>query len=848
MAQEMDQVVPVVDSGRKWFKCPQAGCLNGFGSYSNLEKHLLGHHHVQPSYTCATCKAGPFGSHRNLGRHYWRDGCKPVAQVGLDDIPDDVFQGVFDVDDPGVEDKVESSIKKSCTVADGTAALAKLLLHLQGEFGLKDDGIDYFIKKLPYVLDMYCDVKLKQAVLNGTIDSDQYAAIYKMSCSHTMVNSFRTAYLRYNVVYPQFGYLEPDQIEMGTVAKQYVTRRGEVKEVTVACNQSVIDLRQAAEQFLALPGALDWVFQPVTDPFHGFCSDVLDSPAYREHPIVLQEAAKGLPVVALAITFDEVEVAAVKHISKEGKVACMYWSPLNLPQECRSKLESIFLLSMTQSNHIKMFGWHKCMEWLVREANALLKDGIDVCYRGEHHNLKVLVFGWPGDNLGQHQVGGFAQSFGPLVPFICRSCLMPQSEYAGTATEADVLAYARTEDAFRQDIAIVSKKLTRKQQLLLRRTKGLYRRPSIAGLDNFDIPRQLWHDVQHDLFEGISQEEMVLLLRFLLDEEYTTLPKFLAAVATFPFAHAHRCLRGFKLTMKTVRSEKTVGLGLHAAEAWYMSLYFVSIIKLAAPTFDWSSVQGRSFILLQKIQTLATSPVAMLGTPALESTADTLSKCIGKHQVLFIRAYTVAYLRPKHHFLWHLPEQMRRYGPVRWHWTMRFEGAHTVHKRSRLRNTKNISKTLCKRAGVWHTAKKVQGTIAQIPPTVLTDKRPVLVNKKQQPSGFRFQAATYRYQSAHIAGVHYRSGDIIPIVAGGGDRKPVLHMVKHIISDGCIHAIGMQRCRAPYDRDLNRYGITGLYKPMVYKQRTELHVPWPCARFELHEKTFAVLVEFPTCC
>ena len=52
------------------------------------------------------------------------------------------------------------------------------------------------------------------------------------------------------------------------------------------------------------------------------------------------------------------------------------------------------------------------------------------------------------------------------------------------------------------------------------------------------------------------------------------------------------------------------------------------------------------------------------------------------------------HLTPKCHYLQHVPEQLRRFGPGQGTWTLRFEAKHSEFKGNKLVNFKNVPKTL----------------------------------------------------------------------------------------------------------------------------------------------------------
>lgn len=75
---------------------------------------------------------------------------------------------------------------------------------------------------------------------------------------------------------------------------------------------------------------------------------------------------------------------------------------------------------------------------------------------------------------------------------------------------------------------------------------------------------------------------------------------------------------------------------------------------------------------------------------------DYFSRKISDHRQALQHAFPDFRLRPKHHFLEHYPDLIRRFGPLVNVWTMRFEAKHRFFKRAvrDAQNFKNVLKTL----------------------------------------------------------------------------------------------------------------------------------------------------------
>lgn len=105
-----------------------------------------------------------------------------------------------------------------------------------------------------------------------------------------------------------------------------------------------------------------------------------------------------------------------------------------------------------------------------------------------------------------------------------------------------------------------------------------------------------------------------------------------------------------------------------------------------------------------QIQQLCISPVAS------HSTINCLAICIVRYLTDRKKVYPTRNLLPKHHYLVHLPEQIRRFGPSRNHWCMRTERKYSFFKRKKLKNTKNVAFSLASSHRTWMCAQQVTST------------------------------------------------------------------------------------------------------------------------------------------
>ena len=83
-----------------------------------------------------------------------------------------------------------------------------------------------------------------------------------------------------------------------------------------------------------------------------------------------------------------------------------------------------------------------------------------------------------------------------------------------------------------------------------------------------------------------------------------------------------------------------------------------------------------------------------------EESIQYLQSKIQDHREMLKEVFPDFKLHPKHHYIEHYPDLVRRFGPLVHLWTMRFEGKHRFFKRVRdTQNLKNVLKTLADKHG-----------------------------------------------------------------------------------------------------------------------------------------------------
>lgn len=167
------------------------------------------------------------------------------------------------------------------------------------------------------------------------------------------------------------------------------------------------------------------------------------------------------------------------------KSLAVYFTLGNLEASNRSKIDSKHLVLMIRESVFKELGAEICFEELVKELKDL--EDVGIMYKGKC--VKVRVQFLLGDNLGQHTIGGFLESF--TASYFCRFCDITRPDFK---KNPDKINPPRTRDDY--DDCVLEAELTDES------CKGIKRNCVFNGLKNFHAVSHLAVCIAHDLFEG----------------------------------------------------------------------------------------------------------------------------------------------------------------------------------------------------------------------------------------------------------------------------------------------------------------------------------------------------------
>lgn len=443
-------------------------------------------------------------------------------------------------------------------------------------------------------------------------------------------------------------------------------------ERPASCFFAYVPLLNSLKFLLKQDSILKYVIKKPTKDPTGY-SHFIDGTTYQNAEIFKSENA-----IQIQIFQDEFETCNPLG-SKAGchKMCGFYFTINNLPNHMKSSLKHIHLLALAHSIDIKNFGMKPILDVIVSELKVLENEGI-YC-EGLKKFIKGTLVSLSHDNLGSGPITGTVEGFN--ANNYCRICLMEKSE-CQTACE-EKIEYLRTASSF-SEYAEEAKKLPANKNNYL----GVKYSSPLNKLKYFNFANNPSVDVMHDLLEGVVQREIRAFFKFLIDKNITTMEEINNEIHRFDFGcNAKDKPSGIDLTKESGKIRNSASQTLQLLiNLPFLCTKFVSQI----PNKEIN--KWKTILKLIKIVKICLAPKIFY------QTVETLKLLILEHHRLYQKAYGQP-LTPKHHFMTHYPSIIKKLGPLKSLWTMRYESKHYEFAKTAksLGNYKDVSFLLATR-------------------------------------------------------------------------------------------------------------------------------------------------------
>lgn len=408
-----------------------------------------------------------------------------------------------------------------------------------------------------------------------------------------------------------------------------------------------------------------------------------DGSRYREHYLFGNCSKLSL---MLQLFYDGLGVTnPLRSQGSAHNVGVFYYTVRNLPQEFNSCFANVHLLALSYTHDIALYGFEPILDKFIAEIKELSTVG----FEGVFPILgKCTVYASlcqvTCDNLALNSLLGFVESFSGS--YFCTICY---------ATKADIQTKFREEYFSIRSVAEYNKDL--ESLVSVKAGKNHYRgvkyNCKLNEIPGFHVTDNWSLDIMHTLLEGVIIVELGCILHGLcVLDKCLSLPDINKAFSV---------LWGKITVDKTHKPVEITGIlepglvitpSMKAVQSWALLKYLPLAVGKCVPSKNkhWEFLLHLSHM------------VDLIFAPAFtEEMAIYLKDVISDHLSRFRDLYSSEHvrLRPKHHFLVHLPSIVLKSGPLVGMSCMPYELKNSFFKRCAhiVCNFTNICRTLAHR-------------------------------------------------------------------------------------------------------------------------------------------------------
>lgn len=340
------------------------------------------------------------------------------------------------------------------------------------------------------------------------------------------------------------------------------------------------------------------------------------------------------------------------HHAKSTSICGIYINVPCLPAYLHGKLSNILTAGFVKSQHRKKYSNDQVLKPLINVLTDLETAGLEITLNGQKQRIFFVLGFVLGDNLGVNGILDFVECF--RANFYCRAC----KRFRGDA-EIDFKEYfhtLRTVINYESDIRLNSVSKT-----------GL-KGPSIFNtIPSFHVTHNFVFDIMHDLFEGACVYDLQhMLYHFVFVKQYLTVDELNKRKKYF-------CFGKYDTNIWQDISEQNVKMKKLRFTATETKTFVKLLPLLLGPLIPEEDEVWQLVCILIKIvciTLLREIPYALI---------NELRSLIESHHLQYVNLFNDT-LKPKHHNITHYPTAILKGGPLRNHWSMRFESKHREAK------------------------------------------------------------------------------------------------------------------------------------------------------------------------
>jgi len=339
---------------------------------------------------------------------------------------------------------------------------------------------------------------------------------------------------------------------------------------------------------------------------------------------------------------------------KKHKVLGMYMTIANLPPWLRTSVDHIQLVALIYDKDVKKYGFNNVFKVMVEDLKILETEGISV----NNMILKGTVIAFAGDNLASHQTGGFNENFNTMGYF-CRYC------YAHNVTNnSDFMICKfnmRNPESHSFDVNMMH---ATNESYRGVKSESIFNSLLYFHVANPGLPPCL----AHDMFEGIIQKDVMLILNKFNQLDFISFESLNLKIQTLRFTNESR------LYFPELKKGDKI-LGTASQNMWLLLILPFTFLD------GLSNEKEKVYDLWEMLLCLRRVMLILLSFKLSVSQIEILNNLIIEYMYLRQKLFPEEPMKPKHHYLLHYPYLIKIFGPIRQLWTLRFESKHQYFKR-----------------------------------------------------------------------------------------------------------------------------------------------------------------------
>lgn len=541
----------------------------------------------------------------------------------------------------------------------------KLTLSLYNNHRIPRQAVDDIVKQIDsFISESYVPHLRKKlaAELDDVSDNNIIDRVnLVMEENKNPLKPLSTEHLRFKHYEKSCGFVHPESYEIGTetifeIVSTLVIRVKHVKRYGV-----FMPIGNTLKNFLELPGlfhvVMDYVQSLENENF--VVSNILQGRLWKTK-YKLNQNTNNKIILPVFLYYDDFETGnTLGSHGGQQELGGLYLGLPFLPPHLVAKLTNIFAVAVFYTKHRKSIGSKGVCQKVIDEINKLCTDGIALNIDKKIVTVYFRCLLILGDNLGLNCICGFVESFSATR--YCRICRATSVQCKIMTVEDETLL--RTVQNYKQDV--------QKSSI----TTGIKTECVFNQLIDFHIIENRTLDIMHDLFEGIVRYTLSKVLTCLIfNDKLLSIDILNRRISEFYFGEVELnkpqpiCKESGKVNENDIVKNK-IKLKQSSAEMLCLCRYLGVLIGDLIPG---NNVYWKLYLVLREIIGIVTAPMFNIAD------ISQIRYLIHQHNEAYLQLF--GKLKPKMHFLIHIPEVMLDNGPVIHFWSMPYERKNRILK------------------------------------------------------------------------------------------------------------------------------------------------------------------------